>query len=122
VVDDNVDAAESLSLLLQLEGHDVRMAHNGHAAIEKVLEFRPEIVLLDLGMPGMDGYEVARRLRARPELRQTRLVALTGWGQDRDRQRTKEAGFDDHLVKPVEPQALERLLQQPRSNGENPRS
>jgi PAS domain S-box-containing protein len=110
VVDDNVDAADSLALLLRLQGHEVRVANNGPAALELAAGFRPEAVILDLGMPGMDGCEVARRLRRMPGLGKVRLAALTGWGQPEDRRRTAEAGFDQHFVKPVEPSTLEELL------------
>ena len=110
VVDDNVDAADSLALLLRLSGQEVRVAHDGPTALLAAQAFRPELVLLDLGMPGMDGYEVARRLRQQPESRTALVVALTGWGQDSDRRRSAEAGFDRHLVKPVEPSDLEKLL------------
>jgi two-component system CheB/CheR fusion protein len=110
VVDDNVDAAESLALLLRLEGHDVRVAHDGPAALAAVDAHRPDIVLLDIGMPVMNGYEVAQRLRQQPGLEQLVLVAMTGWGQEEDRRRTKEAGFDHHLVKPAEPDVLNELL------------
>src|SRR5262245_7472855 len=101
VVDDNTDAAESLALLLQLAGHDVRVAHDGIETLAVACEFEPEVVLLDLGMPKMDGYETARRLRRESWGRQATLVALTGWGQQRDRERTAELGFDLHLVKPI---------------------
>jgi len=101
VADDNCDAAEALSLQLQLAGHDVRTAHDGADALAMTESFEPDIVLLDLGMPKMDGYEVARRVRMRPQGRRVRLIALTGWGQQQDRDRTAAAGFDAHLVKPV---------------------
>ncbi len=110
IVDDNRDAADSLALLLRLQGFEVRVAHDGPAALELVKDYRPEMIFLDLGMPGMDGFEVARRLRRQSGLHDVRLVALTGWGQQEDRRRTAEAGFDRHLVKPVEPKALEDLL------------
>jgi PAS domain S-box-containing protein len=110
VVDDNQDAASSLAMLLRLHGHDVRVANDGALAIEAAQAFHPDVVFLDLGMPGMDGYEVARRMRKMPELQNTILAALTGWGQKEDRRRTQEAGFDHHLVKPPEPKALEKLL------------
>jgi two-component system CheB/CheR fusion protein len=113
VVDDNLDAANSLARLLKrLYGQDVRVAHDGPAALEAADLFHPEIVLLDIGMPGMDGYEVARRLRQKPEHAGLKIVALTGWGQETDRLRSKAAGFDHHLVKPVEPDDLCRLLEQ----------
>ncbi|HYH65070.1 MAG TPA: ATP-binding protein, partial [Urbifossiella sp.] len=114
VVDDNVDAAESLALLLRMKGHEVRVAHDGLAALAAVEAAPPDLVLLDIGMPGMDGYEVARRLRERPGLEHLPLVAMTGWSQDEDRRRSREAGFDHHLVKPVEPAVLYQLLAEPR--------
>jgi len=120
VVDDNRDAADSLAMLLRLQGHEVRVAHDGPAALEMLKGYIPEMVFLDIGMSGMDGYEVAQRLRHQPGLENVRLAALTGWGQQEDRRRTAEAGFDHHLVKPVEPNALEELLadlQMPRSWG-----
>jgi PAS domain S-box-containing protein len=110
VVDDNVDAAESLALALRLAGHDVRVAHDGPSALDAARAARPDVVLLDLGMPVMDGYEVARRLRREPGLDGVRLVALTGWGQEEDRRRTREAGFDGHLVKPVEVDIIQAVL------------
>jgi two-component system CheB/CheR fusion protein len=110
VVDDNVDAAVSLGMLLKLAGQEVRVAYDGPAALRQAVEFRPQLVLLDIGMPGMDGYEVCRRLRREAGLEGTTVVALTGWGQDEDRRRSQEAGFDHHIVKPVEPSALQRLI------------
>jgi signal transduction histidine kinase/DNA-binding response OmpR family regulator len=110
VVDDNVDAAESLALVLRAAGHRVWTAHSGPAALQAAPEVRPEAVVLDIGLPGMDGYEVARRLRG--EASGPLLVALTGYGQDDDRRRSREAGFHHHLVKPVDPEELERLLAQ----------
>jgi PAS domain S-box-containing protein len=114
IVDDNVDAAESLAVLLRLEGHDVRVAHDGPAALAAFEADPPDIVFLDIGMPVMNGYDVARRLRQRPGLDNLVLVAMTGWGQEEDRRRSQEAGFDHHLVKPVEPDALRQLLARPR--------
>jgi CheY-like chemotaxis protein len=110
VVDDNRDAAESLAMLLRLESQEVRLAFDGPTALRVAGEFRPQVVFLDIGMPGMDGYEVARRLRQQPGLGGATLVALTGWGQEGDRRRSQEAGFDHHAVKPVELAALHRLL------------
>jgi PAS domain S-box-containing protein len=110
VVDDNRDAAMTLEMLVQLWGHAVRTVHTGPAAIEEAVAFRPEVVLLDIGLPEMDGYEVARRLRANPDLKETVLVAITGYGQDDDRRRSREAGFDHHLVKPVDPTRLQEVL------------
>jgi PAS domain S-box-containing protein len=108
IVDDNVDAATTLHLLLRSLGHETAVAHNGMEALKVAAEFHPEIVLLDIGMPGIDGYEVARRLRSIKE--HLKIVAVTGWGQEADRQRSREAGFDLHLVKPVEPEDLARAL------------
>lgn len=110
VVDDNVDAAESVAMLLQLNGHDVRTAHDGSSALGIAATWQPEVVLLDIGLEGLDGYEVARRMRNSPELGSLVLVAVTGYGQDEDRRRSKEAGFDHHLVKPVDPNTLNSLL------------
>jgi CheY-like chemotaxis protein len=110
VVDDNRDAAETLAVVLRLEGHTVATAHDGHTALELAKSWQPELVLLDLGMPGMDGFEVARRLREQPGLEKVVLAALTGWGQQADRQRTAAAGFDHHLVKPVDMNMLMELL------------
>ncbi|HUD96677.1 MAG TPA: ATP-binding protein, partial [Woeseiaceae bacterium] len=109
IVDDNVDAASTLATLLRLQGHNVRIAY-GSTALEVAEKFAPALILLDLGMPDMDGYEVARRIRQIPPLDGSRLVALTGWGQEEDRRRTAEAGFDRHLVKPIQPEVLESLL------------
>ena len=106
VVDDNKDAADSLALLLELAGHEVRVAHSGRAALSLAQLFRPDTSLLDIGMPDLSGYEVARELRREPWGRQMRLIALTGWGQEADRQRAQEAGFDEHLTKPIDPEAL----------------
>jgi PAS domain S-box-containing protein len=110
VVDDNIDAAESLAMLLRLQGHEVSVAHDGAAALQLTTSTQPELVFLDIGMPGMDGNEVARRLRQHPQLTGLVLVAVTGWGAPEDRRRTAEAGFDHHLVKPVEPRAIHALL------------
>jgi two-component system CheB/CheR fusion protein len=110
IVDDNIDSAESLGLWLQLEGHDVKLVHEGLAAIEVARVFHPEVILLDIGLPDIDGYEVAQRLRQELCLDGVRLIALTGYGQDEDRQRCYDAGFDEHLIKPVEPSTLESLL------------
>ena len=110
VVDDNVDHAESMATLLRLDGHEVRTACDGQAGLDAVAAARPEIVLLDIGMPGLNGYETARRIRARADGGGIKLIALSGWGQPRDRQLSEEAGFDHHLVKPVEPAELRRLL------------
>ena len=110
VVDDNRDAADSLGSLLGILGADVSVVHDGPAALDEFARHRPALVFLDLGMPEMDGFEVARRLRARPDYDGTRLVALTGWGQERDRRETAAAGFDQHLIKPPDVTALQSLL------------
>jgi signal transduction histidine kinase/CheY-like chemotaxis protein len=112
VVDDNVDAAVTFGMLLTDEGHDVHLAHDGPSALEKARQLRPEVILLDIGMPRMDGHEVARRLRLQPETANVLVVALTGYGQDEDRRRSKESGFSAHLVKPVDLAALQALLRQ----------
>ncbi len=112
VVDDNHDAADSLALLVEAGGHQVRTAYNGVEALRLVPEFHPRWVLLDIGMPGMDGHEVARALRAQPGGDQLRLVAVTGWGQADDRRLTQASGFDAHLVKPVDPAGLLQLMEQ----------
>lgn len=110
VVDDYVDAAESLALMLQMEGHEVKTAHCGLKALELAQVFQPQVVLLDIGLPGLNGYEVANRLRALPETQGAMLIALTGYGQTEDRNRSQVAGFDHHLLKPVNFQMLSELL------------
>jgi signal transduction histidine kinase len=110
VVDDNVDAAESLGALLTMLGAEVRVVHDGEAALASLGSYRPAVIFLDIGMPAMDGYEVARRLRGREETREAKLIALTGWGQERDRQNSRAAGFDHHLIKPADLGALQAVL------------
>jgi CheY-like chemotaxis protein len=110
VVDDNQDAADSLAILLRLHGHDVRVAHSGAAALKAVETDSPDAIFLDIGMPDLDGYEVARRLRARPESERVILAALTGWGQQADRRRSLEAGFNHHIIKPPEAKALDAVF------------
>jgi CheY-like chemotaxis protein len=110
VADDNVDAAESMAALIAFHGHDAQVAHGGLEALEKAQRLRPDLVFLDLGMPDVDGLETARRLRATPEGQRAVLVALTGWGQSADRERTTAAGFDAHLVKPIDEKTLLRTL------------
>jgi signal transduction histidine kinase len=111
LADDNRDALDSLAALLQCDGHEVHTAADGAEALEVAAECHPDVVLLDIGMPKLDGYEVARRIRAEPWGKRTVLIALTGWGQDEDRRRSHEVGFDSHLVKPLDPEALATLLQ-----------
>jgi CheY-like chemotaxis protein len=111
VVDDNADAASSLAMLLELDGHDTRVANSGMDALTAVAGFSPHVVFLDIGLPDLSGYEVARRLRSMTGLEpRPRLIALTGWGQEEDRERSREAGFDAHLVKPVDPAELGAAL------------
>jgi CheY-like chemotaxis protein len=110
VVDDNDDQVHSLAMLLTMMGHTVSQATSGPEAIAQALEFRPDVMLVDIGMPGMEGYEVARRIREKPGMQNVLLVAQTGWGGDIERQRSREAGFDDHLVKPLNPATLDEVL------------
>ena len=120
IVDDNVSAASSLAMLVDLWGHPCLVAHDGPHALELASNHRPGIVLLDIGLPLMDGYEVARRLRVTPGVERSLVVAMTGYGQEEDRRRSREAGFDHHLVKPVDLDALERLLARPGSESSGP--
>jgi CheY-like chemotaxis protein len=108
VADDNIDAALTLAALLGLQGHDVRTAHDGMQALDEVMRFEPHVVILDIGMPGMNGYKVAATLRESDS--DVLLIAVTGWGQEEDRHRSKAAGFDHHLVKPVDFTILSELL------------
>jgi signal transduction histidine kinase/CheY-like chemotaxis protein len=110
VADDNRDAAHTLAMLLRLEGHEVRAVHDGVEALATGDEFAPQLVLLDIGMPLLDGYETARQIQEKPWGKQAHLVALTGWGQDADRRKATAAGFQDHLVKPAEPEALKAVI------------
>jgi DNA-binding response OmpR family regulator len=105
-----VDAANTLAMLLRLVGHEVCTAHGGQAALALASTFRPEIALLDIGMPDLNGYEVARQLRQTAWGRAVRLIALTGWGQEEDKRRARAAGFDHHLTKPVDPQRLKAVI------------
>ena len=109
-MDDNLDAAESLSLLLQMMGHEVRVAHDGEGAVQLGDDFHPQAVLLDIGMPGIDGYETCRRMRVRSWGPGAKIIAVTGWGQDEDRRKSAAAGFDEHLVKPVDAETLSGVL------------
>jgi CheY-like chemotaxis protein len=110
IVDDNLDTADSIGMLLKRSGHEVTVTYSAEKALEVAAEFQPDVVLLDIGLPEMDGYEVARRLRRDSRLKGVKLIALTGYGQDSDLQRSKEAGFDYHLVKPVGLDEIEELL------------
>jgi signal transduction histidine kinase/CheY-like chemotaxis protein len=110
VIEDHRDAAETLRVVLRLSGHDVQVAGSGPAGVALARDFQPDVVLCDLGLPGLDGYAVARELQKEPATARARLVALTGYAQDEDRQRSREAGFELHLTKPVDPGELERLL------------
>jgi CheY-like chemotaxis protein len=110
IVDDNRDSADSLAKLLTMIGHDVAAAYDGEQAVQEAEKLRPNVVLLDIGMPKLNGYEACRSIRAQPWGRNMYLVALTGWGQEEDRRRTEEAGFNEHMVKPVDPDALMKLL------------
>ena len=112
VVDDNHDAAESLAALLQLDGHETHLVHDGPGAVEAAASLRPDVILLDIGLPGFSGYDAARRIRTqqREGDKPMLIVALTGWGQEQDRRRSELAGIDAHLVKPVDYEALMKLL------------
>jgi CheY-like chemotaxis protein len=110
VVDDNHDSALSMAMMLQIMGHDTRTAHDGESALSTAETFLPEVVLLDIGLPKLNGYEVAQRIREKTWGESMYLIAVTGWGQDEDRQRSSEVGLNLHMVKPVEPAALEKLL------------
>jgi PAS domain S-box-containing protein len=111
VVDDNVDAADTLGMLMRSLGHEAKVVYDGMQALQAAEEFRPDVVLLDIGLPGINGYEVARRLRSRKGGQSAKIIAITGWGQDADRARAREAGFDVHLVKPVNEAALQHLVE-----------
>jgi CheY-like chemotaxis protein len=115
VVDDNHDSALSLAMMLSIMGHETRTAHDGESAVSTAESFLPEVVLLDIGLPKLNGYEVAQRIRENVWGRSMFLIAVTGWGQEEDRQRSSEVGLNVHMVKPVEPAALERLLTELRS-------
>lgn len=110
IVEDNQDAGEMYRILIELAGHEVMLAENGARGLELLKSARPDIALVDIGLPGMDGYEIARRFRAEPDADKVLLVALTGYGSSSDRDRSRQAGFDLHLIKPVDPQALQELL------------
>lgn len=110
IADDNQDAADTLALLLGMDGHDVLTAHDGVRALALARDARPDFALLDIGMPGLNGFELAAAIRREPWSQGMRLIAVTGWGQEQDRRRALESGFDHHLTKPVDPDALTGLL------------
>jgi len=110
VVEDNRDSADSLRLFLEFSGHEVAVAYSGHDGVRAAEQYQPDVVLCDIGLPGLDGYGVARKLRDNPTTAKARLIAVTAYGQDEDRRRSHEAGFEQHLVKPVGPDALQRVL------------
>ena len=111
LVEDNLDAAESLAMILELLGHPVRAVHDGARALDAARAQRPDLMLVDIGLPGMNGYEVAREIRRDATLSHCTLVALTGYGREEDKRKARAAGFDDHLVKPVDMKELRALLQ-----------
>lgn len=110
VIEDNLDACEMLQTALSLNGHEVRVAHDGSHGVDVAAEFDPDVVICDIGLPGMDGYQVARAFRSRPDLRDLFLVALSGYAQPEDLQRARDAGFNRHLAKPTSVESLEQLL------------
>lgn len=110
IADDNQDSAESMKMLLEIEGHSVQTAHDGVSAFDVVQAMRPRVALLDIGMPKLNGYELAAKIRAQPWGKSITLVAFTGWGQSQDRQRALDAGFDHHLTKPVDHEAVLAIL------------
>ena len=117
VVDDNHDSALSLAMMLSIMGHETRTAHDGESAVISAEAFLPDVVLLDIGLPKLNGYEVAQRIRENAWGKSMFLIAVTGWGQDEDRQRSSEVGLNLHMVKPVEPSVLEKLLAELRVDG-----
>ena len=117
VVDDNSDAADMLAILLEQLGHTISVAHDGDEVLKLIDDHAPDLAVLDIGLPGMDGYELARRLRANPSTRDTRLIALSGYGQTSDKEQSKRAGFDAHLVKPIAFNDLQQVIEQLASPG-----
>lgn len=115
IVDDNRDAADSLGLILKLKGSEVRVVYDGLEALAAAVDFRPTVVLLDIGLPSLNGYDVARELRRMPPTSDALLIATTGWSQPSDRERSRHAGFDHHLVKPIEPALLLAVLRNPKT-------
>ena len=120
MVDDNRDAADSLAIALKMNGHDVSTAYDGKAAVEAITLRQPHVAIIDIGMPGFDGYQVARALRDMPWRRNLVLIALTGWGQDEDKLNTQRAGFDHHLTKPADPDRIDALLAKVSGRGVQP--
>ena len=120
VVDDNVDAAETLVMMMQLLGQTTQQAHDGKAALEVAARFKPQIVVMDIGLPGLSGYEVVRRMRAELGMRETYIVALSGYGSEEDRRKSMEAGFDTHFVKPLDPSSLPQILAAARGTAADP--
>lgn len=116
VVDDNIDLVAVFEKILHALGHDVEKAYDGVEALVAAREFEPDVIFLDIGMPKKDGYETAREMRNDPKLRHIRLVALSGYGQEKDRARTKEAGFDEHMVKPIRIEQIKEILERPRKS------
>jgi CheY-like chemotaxis protein len=110
VVDDNIDTAQTLATLLQLQGHETCVAHSGHAGITAAHCVRPDVILLDIGLPGMDGFEVAQRLRRLPDFAETYIIAASGFGRERDRSRAAEVGINIYLVKPYDPMQIAPML------------
>jgi len=110
IVEDNLDAAEMLDLLITKMGHVTRVAHDGFSAVDVATEFAPEVVIMDIGLPLMNGYAVVKTLRERQQFANVHFAAVTGWGQDEDRRRAQDAGFDSHFTKPLAPATLEALL------------
>jgi len=111
IADDNRDAADTLAEILRMEGHEVRLAHDGPAALAAFAAFHPDVMLLDIGMPGLSGYEVARKVRETDPASDMILIAITGWGQENDKEQALSAGFDYHLTKPVDLQRMSELIQ-----------
>ena len=114
VADDNIDAASSLAMLLEIMGNETRVVHDGIEAVELAATFRPDVILLDIGMPRLNGFDACARIRMQPANHGAVIVALTGWTQEETKQRSQQAGFDFYLVKPVEPDTLEKMLRTPR--------
>ena len=110
IVDDNKDGASTLSMMLKILGNDTRTSYDGEDAVKAAIEFQPNVILLDIGLPKLNGYEVCRRIREQKNGHKILIIAQTGWGQDEDRQRTQDAGFDHHLVKPVDIAVLSKIL------------